>query len=394
MTTPADHHHDAPELAGTPANEPSAIEQLIAECPYDEREKLRGLLSLLECPSTPADTRQTRIDAVIARAARAPDAAGSLTTPQHHSSLTEAEAQLVDDWAENRAPDQAGVGRLLSALATPSDGRREDRIEQTLRAIETDEAERAQRLRLTPDRMGLIPRARVRLSELGFVAAVLVVVASMAFPVLSTMQTNTWAAQSTANLQQASLASSLFATDNDAFVPHVQRDRAAADAPVSWWTVGDPSQSHSAHLFSLISEGYLPGERLNAPGNPDAPDDGPDREAGDWADSNELSYSYRMFGSRPPRIVGMNRTILLADRSPLVLQHHAGERLDPTQNSRNHKGKGQHVALADGTVTFLSSSTVNGSDNIWLPASAERAGIVRLTGYERPSASNDQFVGP
>ncbi|GAB4554049.1 MAG: hypothetical protein Tsb0013_16530 [Phycisphaerales bacterium] len=352
----------------------------------EERARFDRLLALLESPTQHG--RTARIESTVAMVGAARDADRAARVG-HASPLAPAEGELVDRWVEGGSDDR--IERLVSLLALPADDRRTARIDSTLERLQREVDSQTERLRLDPSREIAPSRRRLRLSDLGAIAAALVIVASIGFPAMSNFQTNTWAARSTSNLQQAGFASALFAADHDAKIPHTQRT--TDQTTHQWWHVGDAKQSHSAHLFSLITGGYVDFEVLNAPGNASAPHSNAELGEGDWRSSDQLSYSYRLF-DEAPRLPGLQRTVLLADRSPVVRQAVESGTIDPQANSDNHRGKGQHLAFGDASVVFVTSPTLPDGDNLWLPRNAERSGVLSLRGDERPADATDQFVGP
>ncbi len=360
-----------------------------------QRVRFDHLLALLETDSSAGRVARVEATVGVVGAARDADRAARIG---HQSPLAPDMAQAVDRWADGASEHR--LDGLVTLLELPFDDAREDRIARTLEFVQSEMDRQSDRLRLDPSIELETARRRFRLADLGAIAAAFVILASIAFPTLSNFQANTWAAESTANLQRAGFGSALFAADHDAKIPYTQTRSKAAGTSSSkgtqqWWLVGDPEQSHSANLYALISGNYVPFETLNAPGKSNAPQRPTDANATDWRDLEQVSYSYRLFStSEPPTIFNLNRSILITDRSPVVRQAIENGVIDASENSDNFNGKGQHAVYGDASVVFLSSPVLPNGDNIWLPKRAERSGRMSLRGDERPESPDDQFVGP
>lgn len=372
-----------------------ALDALRASLAEDaERQRFDALIALLSLPRSADASRLIEVTAARIGAQHGPDHAARLAPPTPHSPLEPAIASSLDRWVDRGVRDE-GIDRLVTLLDLPSDAGRDDRITTTLATVQGAVDDQSQRLRLDPVADALVAPARFRLSDLGAIAAVLVIIASIALPSLSNLRANTWAKQSTANLQQAGFASGLFASDHDTRIPHdVRRDDFMLEGK-SWWMVGDPRQSHSANLYALIAQNYVNPDVLNAPGNPHAPSSKGAATRRDWSDFDQVSYSYRLFaGPMPPSMIGLQRSVLISDRSPVIRQILENGEIDPNANSDNHRGRGQHVAFGDGSVAFLATPTLSNGDNLWLPRSAERSGRLDLSRVVLPEGPDDQFVGP
>jgi hypothetical protein len=123
----------------------------------------------------------------------------------------------------------------------------------------------------------------------------------------------------------------------------------------------------------------------------------------DWGRIEEVSYSYQnLFAAERPSWSASQRTIVLIDRSPVILKAYMGRPIDPIENSPNHGGRGQAALFNDGSLEWLRSPVLENGDNIWLPRQVELA-IRRLThprsadplqGTESPDGTDDVFVGP
>jgi hypothetical protein len=133
--------------------------------------------------------------------------------------------------------------------------------------------------------------------------------------------------------------------------------------------------------------------------------------AEDWQASEQISYSYQnLFAHDRPRWVQPERTVVLADRSPVVPRALRGEWVNPLGNSDNHQGHGQNVLWSDGSVAYLRTPVLASGDNIWLPRQLEQAlaEVARLQaqgqrpdhtpfhleGRLTPAGATDVFLSP
>jgi hypothetical protein len=243
---------------------------------------------------------------------------------------------------------------------------------------------------------------RIRFSDFIAVAAVLLVGTTVFFPQLFSVRTMAEEIRCAQNMQRAGLGFSLFANEHDGQLPARSIEGGESDSSptartAQWWLVGNPNSSHSANLFVLVRQDYVPLEALACPGNHRAAHDHEHTLEADWQSAEQVSYSYQLFDGRPPRFSDQGVNILLADRSPVIQQAMRGQTADATRNSQNHRERGQNILLPDMSVYFAYTpelQTRSGQDNIWIPRSSEgNPKRVRLTGTERP-APNDAFVGP
>jgi hypothetical protein len=163
---------------------------------------------------------------------------------------------------------------------------------------------------------------------------------------------------------------------------------------VCWWNVGDPAQSHSANLFTLIVTGYATLSDLACAGNPVAPVNLDTTGMRDWRRPNEVSYSYQLFSTRTPKWTSAVRTVVLTDRSPAIDRVRRGEAVDASERSHNHRGLGQNVLFNDGSVEWLTSPSLPGGDNLWTPRGWAARNSGTLAPSDRPIDETDAFVGP
>ncbi len=313
--------------------------------------------------------------------------------------LSGAAARVVDGFADGRNSLEAL--RVLELLEEPesavdSQTERQARIDRVMAAISKQSSASSDRFRLAPpSREEIRHRRRIQFSDFVALAAVLLVGTAVLFPSLFSANSMALETQCAFNMQQAGIGFELFGKDHDGRLPAVESgDDSPRTATIQWWKVGDPSSSHSANLFVLIREDYVPMEALACPGNDRAVVEHDQDHAQDWARPEQVSYSYQLFNGRAPRYSDPGVKLLLTDRSPVITPAMRGEVVDATQNSQNHRRRGQNLLLPDLSVFFVNSPVMADGDNMWLPRTHESSPRrVKLSGSERPLAG-DAFVGP
>lgn len=329
----------------------------------------------------------------------APLAIGGVLHDAH--GLSSAGKRAVESFAAGEEPIEAvRVLELMDHASPEIEEDRAARIERVLAALGTSDGEKKGRrvFRMSPPSAGEVYRTRrIRFSDLVAVAAVLLVGTTILFPQLFSVRSMTEEIRCAQNMQRAGLGFSLFANEHDGHLPARDPGSLGDQRSGQWWLVGNPSSSHSANLFVLVRHEYVPLEALACPGNERAVVDHDKTLEADWQSQEQVSYSYQLFDGRPPRFSDPGIKLLLADRSPVISRAMRGETVDATENSHNHRGRGQNLLLPNFAVYFAYSpemQTGAGDDNIWIPRSHEGdPGRVRLTGSERPAPS-DAFVGP
>lgn len=242
-------------------------------------------------------------------------------------------------------------------------------IHATLARIDRYEDDRARRMSLDEEsvngrgRLGL----GIRLQDFVAVAAVVLLGASVALPLLNTVQQNSIDQSCANNMRHIGYALSSYADDHNGQLPIARAG--IGHQNVSWDTV-----ANTINLAPLIDGQYCDRGHLNCPGN----------------HSNlELSYSYQF--QRPNvRINWMSRrtTVVLGDRNPLIDAARTQRLLPAMTMSADHGGRGQNVLRTDGATMWLSDQPIVGrQDNIWLPH-----GFERLEPGAAPDDTSDVFL--
>ena len=368
--------------------------------------RLLDLLELLDTPVEPRDA-QVLADVTMARVSRADQPGVASLLPMDEEAvdammLAELDADDTPGAIRERAEKLEDIGALITAGTPIEAAERDARIERALQAIEDDAREESQRMTLNPATQS----GGFRLQDLVSIAAMLLLGAAVAWPVIGTLRQRAEMATGRSNLASAGVGFGSYAGDNQsAFPMYADSAMAGLGAETPWWGVGrDPRTSNSAHLYTLPRLGYVNIAALASPGNPDALTDPLAEGALDWQNLRQVSYSYRiMSGTSADASWGqVPDMVLLADRSPVVLRAIENRRINPWENSPNHDGRGQLVLRADGAVEWTESPWLESGDNIWLPRVIEQVihdardkrNLEPIQGTERPSDPTDSFVGP
>jgi len=393
----------------------------------DRTVRLRALLSVLDTPVTiDPSSRSTLIDVTMARVLRAGGETLRLSVEEHaDDELSVLDAEALDAYVaagyrasrtpaalRPRAERIDAMVRLVGETPLPAVGPSAALVERTLAAINRAAAAR-------PAAMPAFrPSGGFRLADLVSVAAVLMIGTSIAWPVMSAVRSQTRHAACAAGLGGIASAMGVYAGDYGDALPMATASLGGS----TWWDVGKaPERSNSVNIFTLAKNDYATVRDLACAGNPKALKRCSDTTQ-DWGCLDEVSYSYYvMFGRERPTWRGSPQTVVLADRSPVVLRASRGETIYDMENSPNHGGRGQWALRADGSTAWL-PTPMHGSDNIWLPKGIEDAlrdakariaghvrdqvragtlnpnatvtGTITIRGNEIPASEDDSLVGP
>lgn len=357
--------------------------------------RVQGLMGLLDTPLSDDGQRATRIDVTGLRAMNASDA-----------SLSVASVSSVDDWMDGLEviTQRDSIHEQMAGMVTSgsgySDEERATLVNKTLGMIqaELDQSEKRYIMDLP-----LSPGGRFRLADLVSLAATLLLVASVAIPVMSGMRSRSMQAICLDNMSTTGQAFGNYAGSNRDALPMAMAGFGSGGGS-TWMDVGTtPERSNSSNLFLLIRTKHATLEDLACPTNPDALVSGEAVDGQDWRSLDEISYSYRIMPYGGIRVHDADqpvRMVLLADRSPVIRRIVSGEPARPEENTPNHNHAGQHVLGLDGSSVWHRDPVLDQGDNLWLPRSIEQAiydardrlGIIQ--GNELPSGPNDAFVAP
>jgi len=391
------------------ANDRHAIDQLFEQgldsknVNSDRDRGILGLFNLLDTPVAAESQRLSRIDIVRVLASRIEHASN---TEDLHLSVQDQQAldeyvnagYLIDDIPQAHR-ERAAKCELLGKVITDSqipEATSLSLVDRTLATIQGHIDQEQNSMAFSESKRGGFS---VRWSDLISVAAMLLLVGSIAMPIMSGVRSSSQKGICYDNMHSTANAFGLYAGSNRDMLP-----MATAGFGSTWMDVGStPERSNSSNLFTLIRSGLAGLDDLACPSNPNAVTGQADPDAWDWNSLNEISYSYRIMppgGLRATSIQAPVRVVLLADRSPVILRAAKRQPVIPEENSPNHQHTGQHMLMLDGGAQWATTPIINGQDNIWLPRPLEqiiheartRLGIIK--GSELPGDLTDAFVGP
>ncbi len=248
------------------------------------------------------------------------------------------------------AEDRRRVGAILNLFELIEDYPVEDvddsLVDATLARIDQYET-RASALASQETTLQSASRRAFRLPDLVSVAAVLLIGASIFWPMLSTMKQRRIDDSCANNLRQMGYAFGRYANDYNGSIP-VAIARAGL---FSEWT---KSFTNAVNLRPLVISGYCEQNHLVCAGH--------EGQTG-------ASYGYQWQIPESELTWGVNRiTVILGDRNPLIDAIFQAKAQTPSlSNSLNHGGRGQNVLRTDGVVMWLENPMVESVDNIWLP---------------------------
>ncbi len=397
-------HNDGPTLNPEDAAALDAMMSGRGEAPggsSERRDRLGALLALLGTPGADEPSDGSLVDLTYLRVIRA-----GQTHTIEDDVLAPTCADALDSWTHSgydasRTPavfrEHAIAHQRLAALATaPVVGERRGRetlIDSTLARVqrEIDASEG----NLSTERWRG-PRAGLRLTDIVSIAAMLLLATAIILPVASSLREGQRRTVCNSNLAGVGGALGMYAMSNASSLP-----MANAGADPRWIDVGQATgSSNSANLYVLVRTNHVSLEQLACPGNPQAPTVRLGSDQRDWRRLEEISYSYRISPwNQRLRWGDQGASVVMADRSPVILRVAMGDPFTPDANSPNHAQEGQHVVKADGDVDWATSPIISG-DNIWLPKVIEdridqlkrSRGLLR--GDERPTSPDDVFLAP
>lgn len=361
-----------------------------------------SLLSLLDTPVAAESERSPRIDYTALSVKRS-----DINTAD---TLCELDQAALDQWIESGCDldtldstlkQRGRTLESLRALAVDSSARadpveKRDLVERTLARIQS-QIDSEEAARSVPVRgKGTM---RLRMADLISLAAMLLIVGSVALPMFNGAKLSAQQAACFGNLGTVAEAFGVYAGSNRDTLP-----MATAGFGPTWMNVGStPDQSNSANLYTLIRTDHASLADLACPLNPNAPTHHADPNAWDWKSIEELSYSYRIMPRGGLKLHSPDqpvRVVVMSDRSPVTLRAIRGVPIIPEENSPNHNYAGQHILKLDGSTSWLTRPVLDNNDNLWLPRPVEQAihqvrnrlGIIE--GNEQPDGPTDAFVGP
>ncbi len=304
-------------------------------------------------------------------------------TEPHESSetpgvaLTEADAAAVDALIEaefeldrvpadlrSRAAAALAVFRRLEAIpgAEADDASIDSLVDATLLRIDRHEDEQAARLSYREHtEAGSVSRARLRFADLVGVAAIAILAASIAIPLMSHVRTSRGIAACGDGMRSLGGGFAAFANDHQGNMPFAASlvpglDFGSGRFPMS------SGYRHGDQLRTLADEGYCDG--ANCLGCPNHPTPGG-------------TYSFRVPANAAELRMDLIPTlVIVGDRNPVIELVLGGERVQVEMCSPEHADRGQNVMRGDGSVVFLRDPRLRDGgerpDNIWLPVAGHQ----------------------
>ncbi|MHC4142335.1 MAG: hypothetical protein ACYSUF_10830 [Planctomycetota bacterium] len=194
----------------------------------------------------------------------------------------------------------------------------ESLVHATLARVDRCEEQRASRMAFSEaaEANELPARSRFRMPDFVSIAAVILIGASIVWPLTSHLNRRSIDTGCANNMRRMGLAFDQYASDFDGAMPIAQ-----------------------AGMFSNWNTTYCDRSYLNCPGH-----------KGPYGES--YSYQWHVPGHR--MIWGVDRvTLMLGDRNPLIDGARAGQWLPALTISLNHGGRGQNVLSTDGSWAWF-----------------------------------------
>ncbi len=292
-----------------------------------------------------------------------------MTNDRPPSDLSPADQRIVDTLVdagfdasaiESPSPDDRrrvdAVTSLFELLEDyPVEDGNDTLVHATLARIDRHEDVRSARMTFAGSPMEGKPGRRLRLPDFISVAAVILIGASVVWPVATHMRQRSIRLGCDSNLRAVGEAFGLYVSDWGS-LPRVQ-----TGSFVEWM----PGAKNAINLNPLMDYDYCDASHLHCPGH-----------EGLFGDS----YSYQFQTTdRQPSWGGVKITVLLGDRNPLIDAVLAGQFIQALSASINHGGRGQNVLSSDGSTRWLVQPIVGTRDNIWLPDRIDLPGGIRVT---------------
>lgn len=241
-----------------------------------------------------------------------------------------------------------------------------------------------------------------RLGEIAAMFAILLIGASLLWPSMDRSRQEARQLACESNLGLAGRAMFSYAADYDDTLP-----RRGSWPGAIWWnvgkhadvpdTLGQPIESNSAHLYTLVRKTYAPAEMLSCPDNAAAPRGGTmSSSLNDWTCNKAVSFSYQnQFTPKPTRASRAPTIALLADRNPHFAPRCGvnGPGFDTgipaDAPSYQHRGRGQNILLAGGQTVWTQTPVFPNGDNIYLLNN-----VSTYLGNETTADEQDTFLSP
>ena len=209
-----------------------------------------------------------------------------------------------------------------------------------------------------------MPRGRrLRIPDFISIAAVILIGASVVWPVTSHLRHKSAIAGCGSNLRLLGMGFDQYAGDYDYAMP-----MAKTNPGTSW-----DSYHNVVNLKPMIDGGYCQLHHMTCPGHRG--------RAGE-----SFSYRWQIPGQRATWGVH-HITVVLGDRNPIIDAARQNRLIPPLSMSLNHNLRGQNTLSSDGSIMFLEQPLIGVNDNIWLPT-----GFLSLRRGDQPTDPWDIFL--
>ena len=254
-----------------------------------------------------------------------------------------------------------------------------------------------------PDKITTAQHLWKNFFEVAAIAAVLLVITGLGFPLLSNIRQKSRQTECQAKMRNIGDGLASYANDNKDLLPSV-----AMTAGSPWWKVGqqgEENHSNTRHLWLLVKNSYVDPDNFICPGHKEAApailNAALTTQYQDFPSRENLSYSFRT-NCHQVRKNAHKAMIVMADRNPIFAniphgpEHHkfdqfmkilVSEELKKMM-SPNHNQKGQNILHCDGSVVFISDRIVSNDDIYTIQ------GVDEYSGCEVPHDDNDIFLIP
>ena len=229
-------------------------------------------------------------------------------------------------------------------------------VHATLARIDRHENDRSARMTFASSTTEGGPRRRLRLPDFISVAAVILIGASVVWPVATHMRQRSIDMRCDSHLRIVGQALGHYVGDWGGAMPTVR---------TGLFETWMPGAKNAINLNPLLDYDYCDASHLHCPGH-----------EGMLGDS--YSYQFQTAGRRPSW-GAVRVTVLLGDRNPIIDAVVTGRFIQALSASINHGGRGQNVLSSDGSTQWLVQPVVGTRDNIWLPDRVDLPGGIRVT---------------
>lgn len=293
-----------------------------------------------------------------------------------------------DSELATRARKVDGLFRLLDACDAPSPD--EQLIQKTV-ASAMAAARTSALLDIEQAKSRPISTSTFSFKELGAIAALFFVVASVLVPSLSSARRHAIDLTCVGQAGQVGTGLTLHANDHDRRLPSLSHHDAA------WLPSAKASvrRSNSQNLWQLARDGYVKPTLFQCPAGGDTKDVESETMSllGDFPGREFIGYSYLNGVNAPPMRLDSPRpgaTAVLADATPVFRGGVFHPENVKCMKSFNHDERGQAVLYLDMHAVWATCATVGADgDNIWLLRDTWT-----YSGVEKPNSTTDSFMLP